>query len=151
AVIGREGHLDGAGVLILICSLLPGSAAIERAEEAALGVRAVRMPEDGDKNAVGIARVNGDGTDLLAVAQAEMLPGLAGVGGFVDAVAGGEVGAAQSFAAAHVNNFGIGGRDGQRADGLRGLIVENGRPGLAGVGGLPDAAVVHANVENIGL
>src|SRR5205823_2900872 len=103
AVIGREDHLDGAGVLILICSLLPGSAAIERAKEAALGVRAVRVPEDGDENAIGIARVNGDGTDLLAVAQAEMLPGLAGVGGFVDAIAGREVGAAQSFAAADIN------------------------------------------------
>src|SRR5438445_10042594 len=95
AVIGREDHLDGAGVFILIhnlprdggaiedcphdaavggfiliCSLLPGSAAIERAKEAALGVRAVRMPEDADEKANGIARVNGDGTDLLAIAQA---------------------------------------------------------------------------------
>src|SRR5205085_6909428 len=132
------------------CGLLPGGAAIERAKEAALGVRAVRMAEHSDKNAVGIARINGDGTDLLAVAQAEMLPGLAGVGGFVDAIAGREVGAAQSFAAAHVNNFRIGGRDGQRADGLRGLVVENGQPSLAEVGGLPNASVIDADVENIG-
>src|SRR5205823_14304730 len=43
------------------------------------------------------------------------------------------------------------GRDGQRADGLRRLIIENGRPSLAEVGGLPDAAVVNANVKDIGL
>src|SRR5205807_2515992 len=53
--------------------------------------------------------------------------------------------------AAHVNNFGIGGRDGQRADGLRGLVVENRQPSLAEVGGLPHTAVVDANVKNIGL
>ena len=38
-----------------------------------------------------------------------MRPGLAGVGGFVDAVADGEVGALQAFAAADVDDVGIGG------------------------------------------
>ena len=36
-----------------------------------------------------------------------MLPGFSGVGGFVDAIAGGKIGAAQAFAAAYINNVGI--------------------------------------------
>jgi hypothetical protein len=37
------------------------------------------MTEDGDEQALGIARVNDDLRDLLAVAQAEVGPGLSGV------------------------------------------------------------------------
>ena len=62
------------------------------------------MAEDGDEEAVRIVRIDGDRRDLLAVAQAEVRPGLAGVGRFVDAVAGGEVGALQAFAAADVDD-----------------------------------------------
>ena len=80
-----------------------------------------------------------------------MLPGFAGVGGFVDAVAGGKIGATQAFAAAYVDDVGIGWGHGERADGAGGLAVEDGDPGAAGVGGLPDAAVVYADVEEIGI
>jgi len=43
----------------------------------------------------------------------QMLPGLARVGGFVDAVADGEIGAAQAFSAADVDDIWIRGRDGE--------------------------------------
>ena len=73
------------------------------------------------------------------------------VGGFVDAVADGEIGPLQAFAAADVDDVGIGRRDGERADGAGRLIVEDRLPGAAVVGGLPDAAVVDADVEDVGL
>ena len=79
--------------------------------------------------------------NLLRVAQAEVRPGLAGVGGLVDAVADGEVRTRQPFAAADVEDVRIGRRDGDPADRSGRLIVEDRLPRPAGVGGLPDAAV----------
>ena len=65
------------------------------------------MTEYGGKNAVGIARVDGERRNLLSVHEAKVGPGLAGVGGLVDAVAHGEVGAMQALAAADINDVGI--------------------------------------------
>ena len=91
-------------------------------------------PSTATNSRFGIARVDGDLRDLLAVAQAEMRPGLAGVGGFVDAVADREIGTLQSLAAADVDDVRIGRRDGDRADGSGRLIVEDRIPGAAVVG-----------------
>ena len=103
------------------------------------------------KSAIGIVRVDDDLRDLLAIAQSEVPPGLAGVGGFVDAVAHGEIGALKAFAAADVDDVRIGRGDGDGADGAGGLAVEDGMPGAAEIVGLPDAAVVDADVEDIRL
>jgi hypothetical protein len=70
-----------------------------------------------------------------------MSPGLAGVGGFVDSVADRKIGAMQAFAAGDINDVGIGRSDGDGANRLRGLVVEDGRPGAAVVVRLPYAAV----------
>ena len=45
------------------------------------------MAEHGSEDSIGIARIDGKCGNLEAVAQAEMSPGLSGVGGFVDSVA----------------------------------------------------------------
>src|SRR5205823_3427662 len=111
-----DGHFDAARVLVAVQDLVERLAAIGGAENAALGVRSVRVAEDGDEEAVRIVRVDGDGRDLLAIAQTEVRPRRAGVGGLVDAVAGGEVGALQPFAAADVEDVRIRRRDGDRAD-----------------------------------
>src|SRR6185369_1660443 len=108
-----------------------GSAAIRRAVDAAFRIRAVGVPEDGDEEAVRIVRIDGDHRDLLAVAQSEVRPGFAGIGRFVHAVAGGEVGTLQAFAAADVNDVGIGRRDGDGADRAGWLFVEDRRPDAA--------------------
>ena len=47
--------------------------------------------------------------------------------------------------------FGIGGGDGEGADRSGGLVVEDGVPGAAVVGGLPDAAIADTDVEDVGL
>src|SRR6185436_8769729 len=57
----------------------------------------------------------------------------------------------QPFAAAGVDDVGIGGRDGDRADRAARLVVEDRRPDAAGVGRFPDAAVVDADVEDVRL
>ena len=47
--------------------------------------------------------------------------------------------------------FGIGRRHGDGADGAGGLVVEQRNPGGTEVGGAPDAAVIEADVEDVGL
>ena len=146
-----EGEVHGAGALVLVEHFLPGLAAIGGAEDAALRIWTVGVAEHGDEEAVRIARVHEDGGDLLSVAQSEVTPRLAGVSGFVHAVADGEIGTLEAFAAAYVDDVGIGGGEGDGADGTGRLVVEDGLPGAAEVVGLPDAAVVHADVEDVGL
>src|SRR6185437_14246221 len=80
-----------------------------------------------------------------------MRPGLAGVGGFVDAVADGEIRAVQALAAANVNDVGIRGRDGNRADGAGGLVVKDRLPGPSVIVGLPHTAVADTYIEDAGL
>ena len=111
-IFGIEGEVGGAGVVIFVENFLPVCAAVSGTEDAAFGIRAVGMAEHGYENAIGILRVNDDGGDLLAVAQAEVLPGFSAVGGFVNAVASGKIGAAQAFAAADIDDVGIGWRYG---------------------------------------
>src|SRR5205807_1562520 len=149
--VGRvEGEGDGAGVLVLGQHLVPGLAAVAGAEDAALGVGPVGVAEHGDEHPVRVARVDQHGPDLLAVAQADVLPGLAAVGRFVHAVADRQVRPLQALAAADVNHVGVRRGDGQGADGAGRLVVEDGGPDAAVVGGLPDATVVDADEEDVG-
>src|ERR1700693_1497017 len=96
-------------------------------------------------------RVDKDGGDLLSIPQAEVLPGPPTIGGLVDTVSGGEIGAAQTFPAAHINNFRIGWRDGQCSDRTSGLIVKDRVPGASVVGRFPHPAIVRSHVENVRL
>ena len=60
-----------------------------------------------DKDPVWITRIDRELRDLLSVTQSEMRPGLARVGGFVDAVTHGEVRPMQTFAAPDVDHVRI--------------------------------------------
>jgi hypothetical protein len=103
------------------------------------------------ENAVRVPWIDEHRADLPRVPQPEVLPAASGVGRFVDAVADRQVGPLEAFAAADVDDVRIGRRDGNRADRLRRLIVEQRRPGVAVVGRLPDAAVVDADIEDVRL
>src|SRR6266852_1745738 len=109
------------------------------------------MPLGGDENAVGIFRVHDDRGNLLRVAKPEMRPRFSGISGVVKSVAGGQVRALQSFAAAHINNVRVGRRDRESADGTAGLLIENGIPRAAKIVGLPHAAVYRGHIKNVGL
>ena len=105
------------------------------------------MPQDGDQQPVGIFGINDDRADLLSVAQAQMAPRATSIRRFIQAVANGEIRPPQSLAASHVNDVGIGRRDGQRSDRLR-LPVENRLPGIGAVVRLPHAAVVDSDIKH---
>ncbi len=77
---GRISTCNGAGVVVFVKHSLKRLAAVRRTINAAFFIRAVRMAEHGDEQPVRVLRVDRDRGDLLAVAQAEMLPRLAAVG-----------------------------------------------------------------------
>ncbi len=102
-IVRIEGHVDASGILILIKNFFPGLAAIERAKNAAFGVRPVGMAEGRHKNDVWIVGIDDDFADGAGIAQANVLPGLARVERLVNAVAMRNVAADAGFARAHVN------------------------------------------------
>jgi hypothetical protein len=150
-VVRIEADVDGAGVGAAIEDFGPVRAAVGGAVEAAVGAGDVDAAEGGDVDAVGIGGIDGDAADAVSWAQADELPGAAGVGGLVHAAAVGGLRAGIGLAGADVDDVGIGGRDGDGADGLHRFMVEDGAPGAAGVVGLPHAAADRAHVEGVGL
>src|SRR5713226_6804577 len=155
-VAGIEDQIHAADVFVFVENLLPGLAAVERTEHAALGVRPVGMSLGRDEQAIGIFGIDDDGCDLLRVAQSEMLPGVARVGRFVDSVAYGKIGTTQAFSTANVDYVWAQGSNGERSDGTCRLIVfwlviEDRIPGAAEVRRLPNPAVIRRHVEDIRL
>ena len=86
-ITGSEDHFDSSGAVIEIKDLVPSLAAIAGAKNAAFGVWAVSMAEGGNVNDIGICGVNDECADVASVAEADVGPGLARIGGFVDSVA----------------------------------------------------------------
>jgi len=68
-VAGIEDEVHASGVFIFVENFLEGLAAVEGAEDAALGVGAVGVSLSGDEEAVGIFWVDDDGGDLLGVCE----------------------------------------------------------------------------------
>src|SRR5262249_33497079 len=130
--------------------LLPGLAAVGGAVDAALGVGAEGVAEDSSVGDVGVFRVDDHLPDLPLLFP-DVLPALAAVGGAVAAVAGGGVAADVGLARADVDDVGVGRGHSDGADGSNGLVVEDGFPGDARVGGLPDAAGGGARVVDQGV
>src|ERR1035437_6471996 len=108
-----ENEVHASDVLVFVQTLLESLAAVERTEDAALGVGAVGMSLGRNEEAIGILGVDDDGCDLLRFAQSQMLPGAAGIGRFVDTIAYGEIGAAQAFTTSDIDCVGACRRHGQ--------------------------------------
>ena len=133
--------------------LAPRFAAIGGFENAALRVLGIRAAKRGDHYDIGVARIDPQVADVLGVFEADVLPGLAGVGGFVHAVAHVD-GAAHhaDVAGADVDDVGLRWRDRHGADGGdRAHPVEDGRPDDASVDGLPNAAAGRSHVVDRGI
>ena len=150
-IIRVDVDVVAAGVLVALENGLERLSAVEAAVDAAFPARSIRVAEDGDEDPERIDRIDGDHRDLLRVVQAEVRPRFAGIVGLVHAVTDGEVGARESLAAAYIYGIGIRGGDGDRADRLRGLVIEDWLPGASRVGGFPDAAVHLRHVEGVRL
>src|SRR5436190_3950961 len=87
ARVGRVHHnVDRAGVLVHEQHALPGLAAVLRAIDAALGLRAVTVALRGDEDDVGIGRVDHDAADAAGRFETHVRPCAAGVRRLVDAI-----------------------------------------------------------------
>src|SRR5688572_12629546 len=106
------------------------------------------MADRGDVDLLRVTWVDDDARDVARVGEAEVLPGLAAVGGLVDAIAERDRVADVGFARADVDHVGIPGFEREVANGLDRLLVEERRPGGAGVGALPDAARCASDVKD---
>ena len=96
-VVRIEGHVDRAGLLVLIEDPGPGLAAIGGAVHAAFGVWTEGMPEGCHQHDVRVGRVDDQRANLAAVLEPDIAPGLAAVDRLVDAVAVGHVPAGRGF------------------------------------------------------
>src|SRR5471032_1320676 len=103
-VVRIKDHGDGAGLIVLIEDLLPGNAAIGRAEDSPLIIRAVGMSECGHKDDVRVPGIDDQRADVPRVLEADILPGLAPIHGLVHAIAVRDVAANAGFARPHINN-----------------------------------------------
>ena len=112
-----ECDVDPAGVFIFIENLLPGLPAVNGAKDAALGIWTIRMAKRRNQHAVGIFWIDDQLADRPRIAQADVLPGLAAVNRFVNAVTMGCVATNAPFARSDVDDVRIGRRNRQAADG----------------------------------
>ena len=144
-------EVRGSRALVHEESPAPRPAAVGRAVDAALGVGTELVALGRGEHHVGVVGIDPQAADVAAVGEPAVLPRPAAVGGAVDAVAGGDVPAGGHLAGAHVEDGRIAGRESQRPDRSRALLVEERIPGAAGVGRHPHAAVGGADVERLRL
>ncbi len=138
---GRVHHdVDEAGVVVDELRVRPGLAAIAGLVEAAFRVGPEEVPDRGDVDDVRILGVDDHAADRLGFLQADILEGLAGVGGLVDPGAERRALAVVGLPGADIQDVGIRLRQGEGADRRHRLLVEERRPGRAVVDGLPQAA-----------
>ncbi|GBD16679.1 hypothetical protein HRbin26_01582 [bacterium HR26] len=147
-VVAIHRDVVAAGVRALVEHLLPGLAAIGRAEDAALLVGPEGMAERRHVDDVRVARVDHDLADVAGVGEPAVDPGTAGIRGLVDAIAVGDVVADAGLAGADIDDVGVGfrHRDGTDSGGAEEAVGDV-APGHPAVGRLPDPASAGAEVE----
>ena len=140
-ILGIHDHVGAAGVFADFDEALrPCLAAIGGFVEAALAAAFPERPRRRDVDHIRIARVHHDTRDVLGCLEAHVLPGAAGVFALVDAIAKGDAALVVVFAGAHPDNRRILGIDGDGADGVGAVGIEDRRPGSAVVVREEDAA-----------
>ena len=128
--------------------LLPGRTAVHRAVNAAFLTGTPDLPLYADVGNIAILRVNLDARYLARVRQADVGPGVAGVGRLVDTVAVTRRHAANRFfTRPYINDVGIGlgDRDGADRANIK-VLVRDVFPTASCVFGLPDATACGAHV-----
>ncbi len=146
-VAGVHCEIHRAGPLVAIEHLAPCLATVGGLVHAALSVRGRVHPERRDPDGVAVGRVHADSGNVLRRREPHVSPGLAAVGGLVDAVALLDVAAELGLARPDVDHVRVGLADLDGAD-RRGvdLAVRHRLPGRAAVGRLPQPAAGRAEV-----
>ncbi len=150
--VERPGDFLRPGRIVDVQGLGPRLPAVGRTEDAAGIGFLVDVPLCRQQHQVGILGIDEDRRNLFGVVEAQVLPRLPGIAGFVNAVAFVDAAAGDQVPHADVDHVRVGRSDFDCSD--RGRFrdrVEDRRPRLAGAGGLPDAAERQADVVDAGL
>src|SRR2546425_5781061 len=99
-ILRIENNVDSAGAVIEIKNFLPGFAAVARAENTALGVRAVGVAKSSDERDIGIGGMDNDGADVAGGFLNPLVSGFFALLGTIKANPAKEVGANAGFAPA---------------------------------------------------
>ena len=129
--------------------LLPVLAAVGGAVQAALAAGGPHGPLGRHEHDVGVAWIDGDHADVLARLEPHVLPARAAVAAAIDARAEAEVAAGGVLAGAEPDRVRVARIERDAADGIGILLVEDRRPGGAGILGLPDVAAADADVPDV--
>ena len=119
-------YVDDSGVLIDIQNVLPGLAAIDAAVHAALGVWPPKSAEGAYEDDVWVSGIDVDFADVARLSEPHVLPGLAAVGGVIDAIAPGDRVPAALLTGAEPDVFRVVLIDGNGSQGDGGFPIENG-------------------------
>jgi hypothetical protein len=137
---------------IRIEDFLPGLAAVRGLEHPALRILRIGAAQRRHHHHIRIPRIDPQVADMLRLIQANVLPRLTRVCGFVNAVAHIDGAADHAHVArTHVNHVRPGGRHRHRADGRYRDLIEDGSPHRPGVHGLPQTAPGRAHIIDRGI
>ena len=92
-IVRIENNIDRAGVFVLAQDLGPRLAAIGRAENSAIGIRPIGVPDGSHENDVRIIRMDDERADMASIFQADVVPIAAAIDGLINAIAVGDVAA----------------------------------------------------------
>ncbi len=147
--IGRIHHdIDGAGVLVHEQDALPCSSAVECPKYAALGLRAIAVPQRRDIYEIGVGRVDRDAGNASRVLEAHVCPRLPAIHRLEDAVADGDVAPDERLAGANPDDVRLGWSDRDCANRGDFLVVEQRLPVQARVRRLEQAARGCARIND---
>ncbi len=144
-VLRVELHVRHAGVLVHLENRGPARSPVGGPEEAPVAAGGPEGPLRGDEDHVSVPGIHQDLPDMLRAPEPHVLPGATGVPAQVHPVSPGHVAAADVLSRPHPHHVGVVGVQGDVADGVGSLLVEDGGPGGSGVGGSPEAPGSHCH------
>src|SRR5205807_5274728 len=109
------------------------------------------MPQNTHDNDVGVVRINHDVGDLAGISKSHESPGGASIGREVDPFAGNQIVAGIRLARPHPHQIGIGGGQGNRANGDSSFFFKDGLPGESAILGHEHAASTRPGIIDVGL
>ncbi len=136
-MIGVHHDVGGTGILVDEQNAAPRFAAVAGPVDTALLLWAIAVTERSGQNYIRVARIDDDAANAPRLFKAHARPGFTGILGLEYPPAHGDVAANKGFPGSRPHDIRVRGRQRQRADGGRRLIVEDGLPVNAPVGGLP--------------
>ena len=144
-------HIHKTGVLVDKQGVHPGLTPIGGLVQTPFLIGTPQMPHSSHIDNVGIGGMDGNATDVMAILESHIGPGVTAIGRFVDPIAPGGALPVVGLAGAHPYDTGVRRGYGYRSNGAGILVVKDRLPGDPVVGGLPQTAGGSARIDDPGL